>query len=257
MAEPEYSLDDMLRLGAENSRLKARVAELEKQPIRIGDMENMEGYEMVHAREGVGSKGLSGVKIFVRFDRETKKAIAALDDDRNKHRPGFTPREDEDHIWSRVGDEVERIREEQALRLDPEVACRAVETKASFAKAFADAGLGPIFMEAVPNQYWPERDPYGKFDPWFKVATRIGYIKIGWRKRVINIDWSETTLRSKVKDEYDYYNKQPRRPGGTELFQFALDKNETTTVGDYFIHAYGYEKATEYLKVLASAQVPA
>ena len=30
MAEPQYTLDDMLRLGAENSRLKARIAQLER-----------------------------------------------------------------------------------------------------------------------------------------------------------------------------------------------------------------------------------
>lgn len=213
----------------------------------IGDWKNMDGYELVHAREGAGDRGVTGVKIFVRRDEATQKALDDLPDERSKR---LSLKEKENSIWHRVGDEVERIRLTQALRLDPETAERAAKTKADFAKAFADAGLGPIFMEEIPNGYWPESDPYGKFDPWFKVATPIGYVKIGWRKRVINIDWSGTVLRSLVKNEYDYYDL-PRLPSGKELFQFALDNNETTTVDDHYVHAYGYEKATAYLKVLA------
>lgn len=30
MPDPQYTIDDMLRIGAENSRLKARIAELEQ-----------------------------------------------------------------------------------------------------------------------------------------------------------------------------------------------------------------------------------
>lgn len=92
-----------------------------------------------------------------------------------------------------------------------------------------------IFVEEIPNGYSTQ---YGR--PWFVVTTRVGRIKIGWRKRVINIDWSETV--GKVKAE--------------ELF-----KDETTTKGDsydnyFYIHAWSYEKAKEYLDKILGANLP-
>jgi len=90
-----------------------------------------------------------------------------------------------------------------------------------------------IFVEEIPSGYSQE---YGR--PWFVVTTRIGRIKIGWRKRVINIDWSETTNKKKAE----------------ELF-----KEEQVTKGDsydnsFYIHAWGYEKAQEYLDKLFASQ---
>ena len=81
-------------------------------------------------------------------------------------------------------------------------------------------------LEEIPNQYCPcETCP-----PWFIAKLPYGDIKIGWRKRVINIDWSATGKRL------------------GKLFE-----GEPVTQDDFYVHAYGYEKATEYLKKLHAA----
>lgn len=55
----------------------------------------------------------------------------------------------------------------------------------------------------------------------------IGRIKIGWRKRVINIDWTDTVV------------KLP----GEELFADFDSTRSSKWDKDRFIHAWGYEKA--------------
>jgi hypothetical protein len=62
--------------------------------------------------------------------------------------------------------------------------------------------------------------------PWYIVTTRLGRIKIGWRKSVINIDWAETQ-GTKTSEE---------------LFQ-----SENVTKDTRGIHAWGYEKARAYV----------
>lgn len=78
----------------------------------------------------------------------------------------------------------------------------------------------------LANQYWP-RSYYRLVleNPWWLIKTPYGFIKIGWRKRVINIDWSETKFRGMVTED-------------------QVIKEQT------YVHAYTGEKAVEYLKVL-------
>lgn len=61
--------------------------------------------------------------------------------------------------------------------------------------------------------------------PWWLVETKYGTIKIGWRKRVIEIDWSATDLRKIIHNQ-------------------DITKTET------MIHAYGYAVAITYLYIL-------
>ena len=108
-------------------------------------------------------------------------------------------------------------------------------TKQEREKILALFGDRTIFVEEIPNGYSTQ---YGR--PWFVVTTRLGRIKIGWRKSVINIDWSETV--GKVKAE--------------ELF-----KDETVTKGDsydnyFYIHAWGYDKAKEYIDKILGTNLP-
>jgi hypothetical protein len=84
----------------------------------------------------------------------------------------------------------------------------------------------------IPNEYYPGDPDY--FGPWFMVETPQGRLKIGWRKRVINIDWSGTGL-----------NPSPET--------FA---SEDVTKGMSYIHAWGTDKAVEYLRKLWGFQVP-
>lgn len=63
--------------------------------------------------------------------------------------------------------------------------------------------------------------------PAWLVKTRYGLMEIGWRKRVIQIDWRDTNLRRVVT---------------------ADDVTKTDTC----VHAWSVEKAVEYLRVLAT-----
>ena len=91
-------------------------------------------------------------------------------------------------------------------------------------------------METTPNEYWGENSVGALCDPWYVVTTRIGHIKVGWRKRVIVLDWQRTSIHNKERASYH------QRDG---LFPY-----ENVTQDTNMIHAYGYEKLTSYLKKL-------
>lgn len=61
------------------------------------------------------------------------------------------------------------------------------------------------------------------------MTTVIGRFKIGWRKRVISIDWTETR----------------NTKSGIVLF-----KDESTTTGERYIHAWSLDKAKQYIKTI-------
>ncbi|MBI2120346.1 MAG: hypothetical protein HYT94_01840 [Parcubacteria group bacterium] len=96
-----------------------------------------------------------------------------------------------------------------------------------FREIFTKANFTDIQMTSLPNEYCPcEHCP-----PWFDVETEFGTIKIGWRKRVINIDWANviptTVAYRKLTDK--------------------LFEDEDVTKGVGYIHAWGYDKAVAYL----------
>lgn len=94
---------------------------------------------------------------------------------------------------------------------------------------FKKAGFDPIYVKVIENQY--SSSPYYYENPWLKVTTTKGLITIGWRKRVINLDWSESDIDAVAKD---------------------LFSQESTTQGDKYIHCWGEKKAIEYLTKLNS-----
>lgn len=111
----------------------------------------------------------------------------------------------------------------ETQRIDPVNIQEAIEVREKILDLFAGRD---IFVEEIPNKYDNRIN-----SPWFVVTTKSGRITIGWRKRVINIDWSDSII--------PHY--------GAELF-----KDEGTDFGDKYIHAWGYEAAKEYLdKLLA------
>lgn len=92
-------------------------------------------------------------------------------------------------------------------------------------------GAVPIFTESIPNGYCDRS--CCEHLPWFKVATPVGYIRVGWRKRVIVIDWSDAPLVSAKAEE--------------------LFPDEDVTKEGRLIHAWSYEKAREYLDLIFKA----
>lgn len=96
---------------------------------------------------------------------------------------------------------------------------------------FTLAGMAPIYVREIDNKYCgPKCCPHRV---WLLVTTRAGVIEVGWRKRVIVIDWSASDVTKTAAD---------------------LFADENVTKGDRMIHAYSYEKATEYLTKIAGSQ---
>lgn len=105
----------------------------------------------------------------------------------------------------------------------------AEEYQEKFKTIFEKAGFKNFEIDVIPNEYYssPSRAP------WFLVKTEFGRIKIGWRKRVINIDW--TDLLDKTV--------------GFGFLEHIFRGEDTTQCFNY-IHAWGWEKAEDYLWAL-------
>ncbi len=84
----------------------------------------------------------------------------------------------------------------------------------------------------IKNEYYPPADDQS---PWWLVPTKWGLIKIGWRKRVINIDWEDTGLVIDKNANKDY-----------EFHKVPITRDDVTQ-WEHGIHAWGYAKAVEYL----------
>lgn len=103
--------------------------------------------------------------------------------------------------------------------------------KEQVAGLFSLAGIKTLRFEALIDGYGysPDDPSFYEVPPrlaWWFVKTPCGWIKIGWRKRVINIDWSDTPIRKIITEE-------------------------ETTKDESHVHAWSEEKALTYLKALA------
>lgn len=93
------------------------------------------------------------------------------------------------------------------------------------------AGIDAYVGEQLPNGYWPDVEDYAdirRASPWFLVFTSFGPVKLGWRKRVLSIDWEHTKVR-------------------------AIVTADDTTKSETDVHAWSYAKAVEYLTALREA----
>jgi len=68
--------------------------------------------------------------------------------------------------------------------------------------------------------------------PWWLVKTHLGLIEIGWRKRVISINWSDTKVKTIVT-------------------------TDNVTKDENGVHAYSVEDAVKYLKAWLNPAPPA
>jgi hypothetical protein len=104
----------------------------------------------------------------------------------------------------------------------------AVATNKELVNLFSE----PVFVEEIPNGYCS--DWCCTHLPWFVVTTKIGRFTIGWRKRVIAIDWEQTR--------------------GTATAEELFPAEKVTKCGRS-IHAWSTEDAQRYIAtVVASAQ---
>jgi len=133
--------------------------------------------------------------------------------------------EKENMAMYRIADQIEDIIMRETMRLDPEITKRREEEKKELLSLFGDR---VIFAEEIPNGYgnsW-----HYSQSPWYKVTTSKGVVTLGWRKRVIQISWEP---RVSMKAE--------------ELF------SDDVTKDDHMIHAWGYDKAKQYIDVILSS----
>lgn len=94
---------------------------------------------------------------------------------------------------------------------------------------FNVAGIPILHLHELPNGYWPRTLEYRvmrESSPWWLVETPHGIIKIGYRKRVMHIEWPRTKARIVVTTD-------------------DVTKDQTC------VHAYTKQKAVEYLTTLA------
>lgn len=89
----------------------------------------------------------------------------------------------------------------------------------------------PLALTRIPNEYCGEHSDCEicKNRPWWLAEFKnVGVIKIGWRKRVIEINWQQT--------------------------QVALNTahliGDNTTRSEFMVHAYGYADAINYLRLI-------
>lgn len=125
---------------------------------------------------------------------------------------------------------------------------QGIEEEKYFTDVFKKAGFEDFLLLPIPNEYcqcescapWYEVRfilPAG----WVGLSTRLigGIIKIGWRKRVINID--VTNARG-----HGFAWRSPLA---------LLFSDQDVTKGDTYIHAHGTEKCIEYLTKIRQAIV--
>lgn len=124
--------------------------------------------------------------------------------------------------------QVQEVLEAETIRLDPSTAENRAEERAAIVGLFDGVA---IYVEEIPNGYCSQYCCLQK--PWFVVTTKRGRIQLGWRKRVIQINWAGSDIESRAE----------------ELFT-----GEDVTKGDKMIHAWSYLKAQLYLKTLLDSK---
>ncbi len=144
----------------------------------------------------------SGIKVSVLYDRDLT----------------------EDEIWMvqrHVNEILKEIRK-NSKKNSPSRQVEIAKNKANLLVCFPSN----VYVKEIPNGYYAD-----DIEPWYKVTTSKGPITIGWRKRVISIDWSESDV---------------------DIPAHVLFPEEDVTKYDNLIHAWSYDKAKEYLAKILS-----
>ena len=108
------------------------------------------------------------------------------------------------------------------IRLDPESAVNREYEKAGLLKCF------PHFFHAepIPNGYCNRWCCTQR--PWYRVLTRVGYFVIGWRKSVMNIDWTDTIIKASGEEIFPGAVFTVSRPGDITRYCHASSYVDAT-----------------------------
>lgn len=173
---------------------------------------NIEGYVLGSGVEGHGDIGCYGIKVYVKLGRNLTE---------------------EDRItFYKAQDLLQEGLLKETIRVNPDTAKSAAVERAEITALFPC----PIFVEEIPNGYCSRY--CCAFKPWFVITTSVGRIKIGWRKSVIHLEWTDSIIKGAAKDIFPNEEAWP----GYETTQY-----------DKVIHAHGYEAAKKYIARLMVA----
>lgn len=176
-------------------------------------------YRSIRGEESSGTYGTFGIRIAV-----AHKNLPVLGDDPRQ----WTPQERaiSDATYAAVGGLTDAFMT-AIIAADPDAQARRKAEREQIVSLFA----APTLVEEIPNGYCSRY--CCKHLPWFVITTNVGRFTVGWRKRVINIDWTDTK--------------------GTKTAAELFAK-EDVTKGVRYIHAWSVEKAREYIAaVIGSA----
>jgi hypothetical protein len=131
--------------------------------------------------------------------------------------------EEDERAAMKACNELQEALELETARLDPDAALHRELERQNLLGLFASH---VIWAEEIPNGYCSR--PCCSQKPWYIVTTTKGRITLGWRKRVIEITWTPSV-------------------GGMASILFP---GEDVTKLERSIHAWGYDKAKEYIQRL-------
>lgn len=97
---------------------------------------------------------------------------------------------------------------------------------------FALANIEVKNFHRLENCYWPDVEDYAqrrRDNPWWLVQTEMGMIKIGHRKNVTSVDWSDLP----------------------EKYHIVVTEDDVTKDAT-MVHAWTYPKLLGYLMVLGA-----
>jgi hypothetical protein len=123
-----------------------------------------------------------------------------------------------------------------------------VNHDAFFKEIFDTVGIPARARKEVPNRYY--KDTSNK-EPWYAIKLGEVQFTVGPRKRVINIE----LIRPDGKD----FGDSTTSPFDYDVLSDLAKKDQVTyssTERSILIHAWGKDKAIEYLGILVGAAVP-
>ena len=134
-------------------------------------------------------------------------------------------------LWLGRGvNQIQKEVSEYFVKLSQELIQKKLERRRKFEGAFEKSGLPAVYIEEILNEYWAETDVLERaLSPWFICTTKIGHFKVGWRKRVIVLDWSKTDVKTEGRMIFPDY---------------------AGTVGDNYIHT-NWDTLPEHIATIA------
>lgn len=103
--------------------------------------------------------------------------------------------------------------------------------------------------EEIPNEYCGRisEDHCGICvnRPWLLVKTPLGHIKVGWRKRVIEMDYSQTHVKDLAIKVFD----DAFCGAGARTYQNGKE-GDSPTRQDRLVHSWGYDDLVKNLRRL-------